>query len=275
MGLINRSVEEAAESLGCGAWRRFLTITLPLIFPAVTSGALLAFVLALADFGTPSIVGGDFRVLRPWPTTFTSEMGGNPGLASTVSIILITVSLTVVALQRRAVAKRVVAGALVNRPRPGKLEGWRNTAAHSLRYTVVTASSLPSLVVAYTSFRNTSGPVFQPGFGFDSYRRILNEVPDIVANSFLFSTAAVVLIVVVGTAIGYMLTRRENAMTGLLDGTLMIPYIVPGVVLGLGFVVTFNVPPLQMTGTAIVIVLIIFIRRLPYAPLLGRHSSSR
>lgn len=54
-------------------------------------------------------------------------------------------------------------------------------------------------------------------------------------------------------------------MTNLLDGTLMIPDIVPGVVLGLGFVVTFNVLPLQMTGTAIIIILIIFIRRLPYA----------
>lgn len=266
LGSINRSVEEAAESLGCGAWRRFVTITLPLVFPAVTSGALLAFVLALADFGTPSIVGGEFRVLSTMAyNLFTSEMGGNPGLASTVSIILIVVSLTVVALQRRAVARRVVAGALVNRPQPSALEGWRNIAAHVFCYAVVIASSLPSLVVAYTSFRNTSGPVFQPGFGLDSYRRILNEVPDIIANSFLFSTAAVTLIVIVGTAIGYMLTRRENAATGLLDGTLMIPYIVPGVVLGLGFVVTFNVPPLQMTGTAVVIILIIFIRRLPYA----------
>lgn len=266
LGSINRSAEEAAESLGCGAWRRFVTITLPLVFPAVTSGALLAFVLALADFGTPSIVGGDVRVLSTMAyNLFTSEMGGNPGLASTVSIILIVISLSVVTIQRRAVGKRVVAGALVNRPNRREIKGFRRLLAHLFCYAIVTASSLPSLVVAYTSFRNTSGPVFQPGFGLDSYRRIINEVPEIIANSFLFSGAAVILIVIVGTAIGYMLTRRENVLTGLLDGTLMIPYIVPGVVLGLGFVVTFNVPPLQMTGSAIIIILIIFIRRLPYA----------
>ena len=52
------SIEEAAESLGAGPWRRFLKITLPLVFPSVSSGALLAFVLSIADFGTPSIVGG-------------------------------------------------------------------------------------------------------------------------------------------------------------------------------------------------------------------------
>ncbi|MGH2848929.1 MAG: ABC transporter permease, partial [Thermoleophilaceae bacterium] len=74
LSAINRSLEEAAESLGAATWRRFFTVTLPLVFPAVTSGALLAFVLSLADFGTPSIVGGDFRVLATMAyNLFTSE----------------------------------------------------------------------------------------------------------------------------------------------------------------------------------------------------------
>jgi iron(III) transport system permease protein len=67
------------------------------------------------------------------------------------------------------------------------------------------------------------------------------------------------------TLVGYLLARRETAVTGALDGTLMIPYIVPGVVVGLGFVVTFDQPPLLLTGSALIIVLILFIRRLPYA----------
>jgi iron(III) transport system permease protein len=107
--------------------------------------------------------------------------------------------------------------------------------------------------------------VFQPGFGLESYRRILADVPHVITNSFTFSLAAVALIVTLGTLIGYLLARRETAVTGALDGTLMIPYIVPGVVLGLGFVVTFNQPPVLLTGSALIIVLILFIRRLPYA----------
>src|SRR5207302_601645 len=55
LGAISPSVEEAAESLGAGPWRRFFKVTLPLVFPAVSSGALLAFVLSIADFGTPAI----------------------------------------------------------------------------------------------------------------------------------------------------------------------------------------------------------------------------
>jgi iron(III) transport system permease protein len=107
--------------------------------------------------------------------------------------------------------------------------------------------------------------VFHPGFGLDSYSKILGEVPHVIANSFTFSTAAVVLIVILGTLIGYILARRESLAVGALDSMLLVPYIVPGVVMGLAFVVTFNVPPLQITGTAAIIVLMLFIRRLPYA----------
>ena len=56
-------------------------MTLPLVFPAISAGALLTFVLSIADFGTPSIVGGPVRVLATTAyNLFTSEMTGNPGL---------------------------------------------------------------------------------------------------------------------------------------------------------------------------------------------------
>src|SRR2546425_12366167 len=94
LGAISPSVEEAAESLGAGPWRRFFKITLPLVFPAVSSGALLAFVLSIADFGTPSIVGGKVRLLATTAfDLFTAEMGGNPGLAPATSVCLIPVSM--------------------------------------------------------------------------------------------------------------------------------------------------------------------------------------
>jgi iron(III) transport system permease protein len=266
LGAISPSVEEAAESLGAGPWRRFFKITLPLVFPAVSSGALLAFVLSIADFGTPSIVGGKVRLLATTAfDLFTAEMGGNPGLASATSVVLIAVSMFAVALQRWAVRRRDIAGSLIRRPSPQRLGPIGSAAAHFVCYAIVLAGSLPSLVVIYTSFRKTSGPVFHPGFSLDSYARILGEVPHVIANSFTFSTAAVVLIVILGTLIGYLLARRETLAAGVLDSMLLVPYIVPGVVMGLAFVVTFNVPPMQITGTATIIVLMLFIRRLPYA----------
>ena len=263
---INPSVEEAAEGLGAGPWRRFFSVTLPLVFPAISAGALLTFVLSIADFGTPAIVGGKVRVLATTAyNLFTSEMGGNPGLASATSVVLIVLSMAVVLLQRWSVQRRNVAGTLLRKPVPRRLGRLASAAAHFVCYAIVLASSLPSLVVIYTSFRNTSGPVFKPGYGFDSYARILREVPQVIGNSAVYSLLAVVLIVVAGTLIGSLVARRETRSAALLDGALFIPYIVPGVVLGLGLVVTFNVAPLEITGTATIIVLMLFIRRLPYA----------
>ena len=266
LSTVSPSVEEAAENLGAGPWRRLFKVTLPLIFPAVSSGALLAFVLAVADFGTPSIVGGEVRVLATTAyNLFTSEMGGNPGVASATSMVLIVLSMAVVTIQRRAVRRRYVAGSLVKRPPRAQLRGGANLLGHLVAYTIVLLSSLPSIVVVVTSFRKTKGPVFHPGFGLESYARILHEVPDVITNSFVFSSIAVLLIVVLGTLLGYLLARRETKLTGAIDSALLVPYVVPGVVMGLGFVVSFNTPPLVLTGTATIIVLILFIRRLPYA----------
>jgi iron(III) transport system permease protein len=263
---INPTLEEAAEGLGATAWSRFCRVTLPLIRPAVSAGILLTFVLSIADFGTPSIVGGKVRVLATTAyNLFTSEMTGNPGLASATSMVLIALSLGAIALQRWSVRRRNVAGTLLRRPAPRHLPPLPSAGAHLVCYAIVLASSLPSLVVIYTSFRKTSGPVFKAGFGLDSYAGVLRDVPHVIGNSALFSVVAVALITVIGTLIGYILARRETMLAGALDGALFVPYVVPGVVMGLAFVVTFNVPPLELTGTATIIVLMLFIRRLPYA----------
>ena len=263
---INPAVEEAAEGLGAAPWRRFFKVTLPLISPAISAGVLLTFVLSIADFGTPSIVGGKVRVLATTAyNLFTSEMTGNPGLASATSVVLIALSMIAIALQRWSVRRRNVAGTMVRRPAPKRLGRIASAGAHVVCYTIALASSAASLVVVYTSFRRTSGPVFQPGFGLDSYARILREVPHVVSNSAVFSIVAVALITVIGTLIGYILARRETLLAGALDGALLVPYVVPGVVMGLAFAVTFNVPPVELTGTATIIVLMLFVRRLPYA----------
>jgi iron(III) transport system permease protein len=53
-------------------------------------------------------------------------------------------------------------------------------------------------------------------------------------------------------------------MAGFLDSVLMVPYVVPGVVMAIGFLLTFNREPFDLVGTGSIIVLILFIRRLPY-----------
>jgi iron(III) transport system permease protein len=123
---------------------------------------------------------------------------------------------------------------------------------------------LPNLIVIHTSFLATKGPVFSGGYAMGSYERVWREIDDSVANSFIFASLAVVLIVGVSGFISYVIVRKSNVWSGTLDSLLMVPYIVPGVVMAIGFVVTFNTWPLDLVGTTLIIVLIVFIRRLPY-----------
>ena len=266
LGNVSRSVEEAAESLGATPLSRLFKITLPMILPATSAAALLTFVLSIADFGTPRMIGRDLDVLATEAfTLFAAELGGNPGMASTVSLVLIALSMSVVLLQRYVARRNVYHGSMIVRVEPRRLRGARALAAYVVVYLIVGIGALPAAIVAYSSFRQTRGPIFRPGFGLQSYERVLYTVPDVVINTLTFSFAALVAIVLVGTVVGVLVARRRNAPAALLDGTLMIPYVIPGIVMGIAFIASFNEGPLAITGTGAIIVLAVFIRRLPYA----------
>ncbi len=266
LGGINPSLEEAAEGLGLSPRRRFFRVTLRLILPSVSAAALLTFVLSIADFGTPRIIGRSFQMLSTEAfVLFNAEIGGNAGLASSMSIVLIIISLVFVLLQRYVARRDVAQGFRACRPVPRQAGRGALVIGHIISYAIVLAGALPTFVVVRFSFRRTSGPGFQSGFGLQSYARVLATVPQAISNSLLFATAAVFLIVVVGTATGYVIVRRAGLVASGFDAVLMVPYIVPGVVMGIAFTETFNTGPVVMTGTGTIIVLAIFIRRLPYA----------
>lgn len=263
---IDRSLEEASENLGASSFRTFFRVTLPLVLPSVGGGALISFMMSLSNFGTPMIIGGNYLVL---PTLaynlFTSEIAERPGMASTVSLILMLCATGIIALQQWVSTRRKYASMLVNRPVRKELSGLSSLLAHIVCYAIVGLSALPLAVVVFFSFRNTNGPVFTPGFGLDSYRMIFFDVPKTVMNSFLYSLAAVLLIATIGTLLGFVVARRRTVAVRILDPLLMIPYIVPGTVLGIGYIVAFNRKPFFLVGTVTIMIMTYFIRRLPYS----------
>lgn len=262
---LNRSLEEAADNLGCTPWQRFTRVTLPMVFPALSSGALLCFVLSIADFGTPSIIGRDFTTLSTIAyNQYTSELGGTPTMAVTISLLMIALSMAAVVLQRWVLGKRRYAGSLTNLLRPRPITGLRSVVVHTLCWGIVALATLPIVVVVYTSFLETRGPVFTGAFGLSSYARVIREVPDVITNTFVYATIAVLAISAVGALLSYLVVRRESVLAGALDTVLMVPYVVPGVVMAIGFLLAFDHPPLDLVGGATIIVLILFIRRLPY-----------
>lgn len=262
---INRSFEDAAENLGCDATQRFFKVTLPLVFPAVSTGAIICFVLAIADFGTPAILGRGFRTLATIAySSYTSELGGTPTMAVTVSLVMMGISILALFLQRWILSKRRYASAMTNRPQVQKLTGWKNIAVHCFCFGVVIIAMLPNIVVMYTSFLETNGPVFTGNFGLTSYSRVLADAPEAIFNSFRFAIAAVVIIAIFSGLISYLIVFRDNAVSGVIDVLMMVPYLVPGVVMAIGYVTTFRTGWIDLTGTGLIIILIMFIRRLPY-----------
>ena len=109
---------------------------------------------------------------------------------------------------------------------------------------------VPNLVVVYTSFLKTNGPVFVGGFGLESYDRIWRVAPEAIGNSFLFATSAVVLITVFSALISYVIVRRETTASGAIDFLMMVPYLIPGVVMAIGFVTTFRTGIFSGMGAA-------------------------
>jgi iron(III) transport system permease protein len=266
LAALNRSVEEAAESLGVSPTRRLFTITLPLILPAISASALLTFVLSIADFGTPRIIGRDFNVLATEAfNLFSSEVGGNPGMASSLSVVLIILSMFIVLGQRWVLRRNVYYSNMIKKPERQHVSGPKAIGLHVLAYAIVLIGALPAIIVVMFSFRRTSGPVFQPGLSLQSYERVISTVSAPIWNTLIYSSVAVLAIVISGTLIGYLISRRSNIATGALDALLMVPYVVPGIVMGIAFITRFNDPPLALTGTGLIIILAVYVRRLPYS----------
>jgi iron(III) transport system permease protein len=263
---LDQSLEEAAQGLGSSPWRVFWTVTVPVTMPSVLGGALLVFLTAFADFGAPMIIGEGYQVL---PTIvyslFVDEMGGTPAKASTAATLLVLCTTVILLLQYWAVGRKRYAMTQLRpippvRPRPALR--WMATV---YVYLVVALSLVPAAVVAVTSFFESRGPVLYPNFSLGNYREVLFNVPRAIANSFVLSSVSTLLDVLLGTLIAYLVVRRRSVTTAALDSCIMVPYAVPGTVIGVAFIVAFNKPPIVLTGTFLILLLAYFIRRLPYS----------
>lgn len=263
---IDQSVEDAARNLGSSELRSFFTVIAPLLVPSITTGALLVFVASFSEFGTPIILGERFRVLPVLVySEFVNEFGGRPAFAATLSVLLLLVTATALLVQR-GVASRFSYGAQTIRPLEIQEQPvWKRLLASVFVLTLTGFALLPIVNIVVSSFLSANGPILLAQATLDNYRHVGRTLWTPLSNTLMFTTAATLLCAIVGTAVAYIVVRRRSRLTGLLDMVIMFSYAVPGIVLGVGLVVAFNEPPLLLTGTATILVLAYFIRRLPFS----------
>ncbi|HYF96328.1 MAG TPA: iron ABC transporter permease [Symbiobacteriaceae bacterium] len=262
---IDPSLEEAAETMGVRPLTRLWTVTLPLCLPAIAAGGLLVFTTTLADFGTPMLIGEGMRTLPILAyNEFLSEVGGNAGMASASSVLMLAIALGALLLQSWVISGRSYAMQALRAPAVRPLRGALRGSAVVFAWLVAGVAVLPQAVVVVTSFIRARGPLFTGEFGLDNYRLMVDRMATPIANTLWFSAAATLTMLAGGMAVGYLLVRRPGPISRTLDGLLILAQVLPGTVLGIGLLLTWGRPPLVLTGTGAILIIAYVVRRIAY-----------
>ncbi|AJQ29999.1 ABC transporter permease [Pelosinus fermentans] len=262
---IDASLIEAAESLGCSGIKKIVTVIMPLVMPTLLAGALMVFMNALADFGTPMLIGEGFNVMPVMIySEFINEVGGQANFAAAMATLMVILTTTIFLLQKYVVNRKSFTMSSLRPMQAKGLSGLKNAVMHIAIYGLVLVSVIPQVTVIYTSFLKTKGQIFVSGFSMDSYRIVFDNLALAITNTYVYSFVAILLIVFFGMLVAYITTRRKSWLTDIIDTLTMFPYIIPGSVLGITLLLAFNEDPLILSGTATIIIVSLVIRRLPY-----------
>ena len=265
LGNVDNSLLEASENMGCTGVRRFFKVILPLITPTVLAGALLVFIRALSDFGTPMLIGEGYRTFPViLYTEIVGEVSQNKGFASAIAVIAIVITTAVFFGQNIVSRKKSFSMNALHPIEEKPLHGVKSVLIHLFCYFVVGVAILPQVYVIYTSFQKTSGTIYVPGYSLDSYINMFTRLGSSIQNTIILPVVSLVAVVLLAVLIAYLSVRRRNVLSGTVDVLSMVPYIIPGTVVGIALVTSFNQKPLAFTGTMFIMVVALVIRRLPY-----------
>ncbi len=262
---IDNSLLEASDNMGCSGIKRFFKVVIPLSMPTILAAALLVFMRAFADFGTPLLIGEGYETFPVLIyNQYFGEVGQDKNFASAIAVIAIVIT-ALIFLFQKAIANRFNFKMNALHPIERKqAKGLKNFLMHAYIYIITGVAFLPQIYVMYTSFLKTSGKIFVPGYSFDSYIKIKDGLVNSISNTFFIGGAALIIVIVMAILIAYLVVRRRNKLNDAIDTFSMLPYIIPGSVVGIALVVAFNSKPLVLTGTTTIMIIALVIRRLPY-----------
>ncbi|MDP9932908.1 ABC transporter permease [Variovorax paradoxus] len=269
------SLEEAAQMLRADRRRTFFTITLPLLKPGLANAFLVGFIESIADFGNPVVVGGQFSVLST--DIFFAIVGAqyDQGRAASLAWVLTIFALGVFALQRGVLGKQNYttvsgkgdAGIAMALP-----DGVRRT---------IQCIALPWIAFTAVVYLFAFAGGFVQTWGRD-YSFTLNHFKNAFSlewgqfglvwagtawNSLIttlkLAGISAPITAALGLLIAWLLARNEFKGQGVFEFGALLAFAIPGTVLGVSYILAFNVPPFELTGTGLIIVLCFMFRNLP------------
>ncbi|MEY4157249.1 MAG: hypothetical protein RJB64_1970 [Pseudomonadota bacterium] len=269
------SLEEASQTLGASRWQVLRTVTLPLLKPGLANAFLIGFIESMADFGNPVVVGGSYSVLAT--DIFFAIVGAqfDPGRAAGLAWLLTGFAVAAFILQQHLVgAQRYTtvsgkgdSGFAMPLPR----------GLHRLLWSVALPwLSLTALVYVFAfagGFVNLWGRDYTLTFKhfitafeleWDSSGLVwLGTAWPSLWTTLKLSVISAPLSAALGLLMAWVLSRHQFRGRRLLEFSTLMAFAIPGTVLGVSYVVAFNVPPIELTGTGAVIVLCFLFRNLP------------
>jgi len=281
---ISPSMEEAAQTLRASRIRTFTTVTLPLMKPGLANAFLVGFIESIADFGNPIIVGGSYAVLST--DIFFAIVGAqyDQGKAASLALILTVFALAVFFIQQRVLGRTsytTVSGkgdAGMAMPLPaGVRRLCVGVAGPWLAFTIVV------YVFAFIGgFVQTWGRDYTPTLAhfrtaFDLQWGVDGLVWAGTAWNSLFTTLklagiAAPICASIGLLISWLLARTQFVGQRAFEFAALLAFAIPGTVLGVSYILAFNVPPFELTGTGLIIVLCFVFRNLPVGVRAGTAS---
>jgi iron(III) transport system permease protein len=269
------SLEEASETLGATRWTSFRRVTWPLIRPGVANAFLLSFVESMADFGNPLVLGGNYEVLST--KVFFAVVGAShdPGQAAVLAIVLLAFTLGAFYAQHRWLGRRAYTTVTgkgdsgVPLPLP---DGVRATCyAVAILWTVLTLAIYATIFLG--GFVRALGRDYT--FTLEHYRTgfstewgphgllLTGSAWDSLWTTLGVSAGSAPLTAAIGLVTAYLLTRQRFAGQRLFEFGTMLSFAIPGTVVGVSYILAFNVPPVELTGTALILVICFVFRNMP------------
>jgi iron(III) transport system permease protein len=275
LGNIDTALEEAAENLGAGPLTTFRWVTMSLARPGLASAALIVFILCMTDFGNPILVGGRYNVLA---TEIYSEVIGmnNFAAAATMSVVLIVPCLAAYLLNTFWVGTRsyvtvTAASRTALRPTPPATR-WPLTVVVGgvalLIAVIYGLIPLGSFVRLWGSDWSLSLSHYAFGSSAEAAWSVWNSVKLAIVSGVVGTVLALVT--------AYLIERKRMVLgrsaTRFIEALSLLPAALPGTVVGVGYILAFNVPPLELTGTLWILVTSVVFWKFPVAVLAGINA---
>ncbi|MCP4305602.1 MAG: iron ABC transporter permease [bacterium] len=284
---VSPSMEEAAQTLRASSWQTFRTVSLPLMRPGLANAFLLGFIESMADFGNPLVLGGNYDVLST--EIFFAIVGAQHDSAQAAVLALVLLFFTLLAFY----AQRFWVG----RKSYTTLTGKGDAGVHprlplrlALPVTAVVAlwtlfTVVIYLMIIYGSFVKLWGVDDTLTFKhyIDAFAVSIGEFGlhwsgaawDSFWTTIEISAISAPLTAAIGLLTAYLLVRQDFHGRRTFEFGTMLSFAIPGTVIGVSYIIAFNVPPIELTGTGIILVLSFIFRNMPVGVRAGVAAMSQ